>query len=165
MNSCLRLLAGRGVLDAKENDTLVNVGANIGAVLTPLMRMGNFRNGLGFEPSPSNFKYLQQNVNQNGLADSVKVFPIGLSDQATMADFELSPLNCGDNRVRSAKACDEPSLYHEADRDTISVSLKPLDSVLADAVLRDHGVFVLWVFSFADGAVEVPSHPSDSVAV
>ena len=131
LKNCQRLLINKGILDKKENDILINVGANIGAVMIPLMRMGHFRNGLGFEPSPSNFKYLQKNVDQNDLTDTVNVFQLGLSDQKTTAEFELSSRNCGDHRVFAANSSDRPSLFNEADRETIPVSLTTLGCRIA----------------------------------
>lgn len=145
LKNCHRLLVDQGMLKEAGNSTLINVGANIGAVLTPLMRMGNFQHGLGFEPSPSNFRYLQKNVQQNDLADSVEVFQFGLSDQAVTAEFELSPSNCGDHRVRSAGASDRPSLYQEADRQSIPVALRPLDAVLEERNIELADNSLIWV--------------------
>ena len=139
------LLTEQGYLANSHRGTFVNVGANIGSMLVPMMQRFPFERGMGFEPCPRNFRYLQQNVEQNRLAGRVALLPIGLSDRERDAAFELSPRNFGDHRVREAVAKNCTARYDESRRETIQVPLRPLDAVLAEAnVTLRHGSLI-WV--------------------
>ena len=146
LQQCKRLLIRENLIDAQGNDLLINVGANIGCILIPLMRDGLFRQGIGFEPAPINANYLAKNVSQNGLAESVRTFQMGLSDQDRVAEFELSPRNTGDHRVRvAAAAAERPSAYNEATRQVISIQLGRLDDVIQEHEFELGSRSLLWV--------------------
>ena len=138
------LLVGEGFLTADAaNQTLINVGANIGSILVPLMHKHRFQRGMAFEPTPKTFTFLEQNIQQNGLAGQVEIYPVGLSNACRDATLELSPKNSGDHRVREVPTSNcMPSLYREEMRATIPISLATLDSVL-DGQLERHSL--LWV--------------------
>lgn len=141
------LLVSEGLLSAEsENKTLVNVGANIGSVLVPVFKKFHFQRGLGFEPSPKTFSFLRQNVKQNNLAEVVDLFQIGLSDQDRTAEFELSPRNSGDHRVRETPVSESTrSRYAEHTRSTIPIELSSLDKVLAQQGVSLGPNCLLWV--------------------
>ena len=146
LQQCKDLLIREELIRDKKNDLLINVGANIGCILIPLMREGLFRHGIGFEPAPVNAKYLKKNVLQNGLADRVDTFQLGLSNQDRIAEFEMSPRNTGDHRVRACtSAVERKSAYHESTRQVISIQLARLDDVIQEHQfdLGDHSL--LWV--------------------
>jgi FkbM family methyltransferase len=131
LQQCKELLIGKGALNHTKNDVLINVGANIGCILIPLMRDGMFRNGIAFEPAPDNSKYLEVNVQQNGLSDFVQTFRMGLSDSQGRAELEISPRNTGDHRVRVASAdLKRKARFNEQNREVVSVQLARLDDVL-----------------------------------
>lgn len=116
-----------------KNDLLINVGANIGSMLVPLMRSGLFERGIGFEPGPANAAYLRQNITQNGLDECVRTFEVGLSDKNTTAEFELAAHNMGDHRVRRAPTSTaRTTAFGESNRTTIEVELARLDDFLVE---------------------------------
>ena len=146
LQRCQQLLLERGLLRAEGNGTLINVGANIGSVLIPLMQDLRFRQALAFEPSQRNFGYLQINTSQNDLLDQVQLFPLGLSDANRTAEFELSPRNSGDHRVReNAADATRKSCYGELDREVVSVQLRTLDSVVAEEGIEIGPHSLIWV--------------------
>ena len=146
MSSIQALLREEELLKPAGNDLLINVGANIGSVLVPLMRTGSFRYGVGFEPAPDNAAYLRKNVTQNGLDDAVQTFQMGLSDENTTAEFELAAHNMGDHRVRGGSApLSRPSSFGESDREVIEVQLRTLDDVLAEHDYAGRAAALVWV--------------------
>ena len=165
LQSCQQLLIEEGRILPTGNDVLINVGANIGCILVPLVRDRLFHRGIGFEPSPENSRYLRKNVEQNGLAHRVQTFELGLSDKSRIANFEMSPRNTGDNRVRSGQpAKASKSAYNEADREVIQIQLTRLDDVIQDHQLDLGRHSLLWVDIqghegyFLDGARDTISH-------
>ncbi len=146
LQRCQQLLLEIGRLQTECNGTLINVGANIGSVLIPLMQDLRFGQGLAFEPSQRNFSYLQTNVKQNGLSDQVQLFPLGLSDANRSAEFELSPRNSGDHRVReNAADATRKSCYGESEREVVSVQLRTLDSIVEEEELEIGPNSLIWV--------------------
>lgn len=140
------LLREEELLMPTGNDLLINVGANIGSVLVPLMRTGLFRYGVGFEPGPDNAAYLKKNVTQNGLDGVVQTFQIGLSDENKTAEFELAAHNMGDHRVRGGSApISQPSSFGESEREVIEVQLRTLDNVLAEHDYAGRSAALVWV--------------------
>jgi len=127
------LLLREDLIGDTGNDLLINVGANIGSILIPVMRSGRFRRGLAFEPAPANAAYLRLNVEQNGLSDVVDTFELGLSDRVGVAEFEMSPSNMGDHRVRmNDSRPNRPAEFQESDRTVVEVDLARLDDVLRE---------------------------------
>ncbi len=140
------LLIDKGLLSRDENGVLVNVGANIGSMLIPMMDRGRFQQGLGFEPSPKNFRYLHTNVEQNNLSGRVRLFPVGLSDEDRDAELELSPENFGDHRVREVPSCQSRrERYDEHSRKVIPVKLRSLDAVMKEEGLELGKNSLIWV--------------------
>lgn len=145
MCSVEALLVDEGLIGARDNDLLINVGANIGAVLIPLVKSGLFARGLGFEPEPSNASYLRRNVSQNSLDASVQLFEVGVSDVDAIGSFELSPTNFGDHRVSPdpSQALAEAA-QGEDERGRIRVPLARLDRILDEHGLSPGPGSVLW---------------------
>jgi FkbM family methyltransferase len=69
----------------KPSDTVLDIGANIGC--TAILFGNRARNVVCFEPSPTTFKFLQQNVAAAGL---INVKPVNLGLGKTAGRFELT---------------------------------------------------------------------------
>ena len=77
-------------------DLFIDVGANAGAY-SILACKGRGAKGLCFEPVPSTFRTLENNLNVNGIGDQVKAMNVGIADKAGTLRFH-SDMNC-ENRV------------------------------------------------------------------
>ena len=74
-----------------EGDTLLDVGANIGLFSLYASRASHHKATIfAFEPIPSTFKILQQNIERHQLRN-IKAFPVGLSLKAQTATFSTYP--------------------------------------------------------------------------
>src|SRR4051812_28853603 len=109
--------------------TLINVGANIGMTSVAAVRNGVADRVIAFEPGPDNYPYLVRNIEQNGLADRVWPYQLALSSRPGLVEFELSPTNSGDHRVRLT---DKPGVYKEESRRTVKVQATSLDAFVAE---------------------------------
>ena len=143
VENCLSQLVNQGLVKKSGNATVVNAGSNIGAILTLLMRKGMFESGMGFEPAPKTFGYLERNVRQNGLDERVSLFQIALSDRDGEGELELSTSNSGDHRVR--EVADAREAYGEHKRNTIPVSLRTFDSILDERGIDPQSLDLFWV--------------------
>jgi FkbM family methyltransferase len=85
----------RGVFEPEETqlvskllekaDTFVNVGANVGYYCCLALQKN--KPVIAFEPEHENVKLLLKNVAANGWQDNVEIYPIGLSNQAGIANI------------------------------------------------------------------------------
>jgi FkbM family methyltransferase len=110
----------------KGGGTFLDIGANIGFVLIPIARNPAVQ-CYGFEPEPRNFSYLKQNIATNCRHANVTVTQLALFDRKDTLEFELSPINYGDHRIRTTNA---NGAFMEATWATISVAADRLDSVV-----------------------------------
>lgn len=111
---------------ARGGGTYLDIGANIGLTTIPVAR--NPRTScLAFEPEPSNFRYLRRNVDANCRNGNVELFSLALFDRRSRLEFQLSPSNKGDHRVRSAAADGD---FAEQAWPVIGVDAERLDDVL-----------------------------------
>ncbi len=108
--------------------TILDVGANIGMIGIALLRFGYCGRVLAFEPNPATTALLAHNVQLNGLADRVRVYPVALSDHAAGSAMELSPDNSGDHRVRTGNHAG--GFYGEERRATIAIPTERLDTII-----------------------------------
>jgi FkbM family methyltransferase len=142
MRKTVETLRGLGVL-GDANGTVFDVGANIGMICIPLVRDGLFRRAVAFEPDPNNFRLLEKNVVQNGLAGRVLPLPYALSSGAGEVDLELSPDNYGDHRIRLSS---EPGFYREQSRETRRVRTETLDGVArAEPAVAEEAPALVWL--------------------
>jgi FkbM family methyltransferase len=143
MAEVLELLRADRLLPPRGEGTLYDVGANIGMISTGMLRHGEFRDAVAFEPAPGNFALLQQNVAQNGLTDRVVCMPYALSAEAGTLRLELSEMNFGDHRIRKD---DTDGAFGEAARATVDVEVRTLDECLAsDARLAGRRPALVWM--------------------
>jgi FkbM family methyltransferase len=77
----------------QAGDTVVDIGANVGSysLLIDKIHQGKC-SVLSFEPSAANYAQLQRNIAINGSSDTVKAFPVALSDQTGLSALQLSDL-------------------------------------------------------------------------
>jgi FkbM family methyltransferase len=107
------------VLHASDADDLfADVGANVGPYTILACAVRGAR-GFCFEPVPSTYRRLLDNIHLNNLSDRVQAFNIGLSD--CEADLLFTT---GENCTNHVVAEDE------AAADAIRVRVRPLDRVL-----------------------------------
>jgi FkbM family methyltransferase len=107
-----------------DGGTFIDVGANIGLVTVPIVERTQAL-GFAFEPEPRNFRYLQRNIAQRGLAGRVETFNVAVYSEEAALRMELSSDNHGDHRVLPGSSRDGSSR-------TVEVVAAPLDVLLAD---------------------------------
>ncbi len=127
-----RALAGATVLD---------VGANIGTSIVPLMGYGA-EHGIAVEPEPRNVELLRLSLTLNALSDRVVVVAAGLSDRDGTMELELSSANSGDHRIRVPGAVLDA---HQAARSTVSVPVRRLDSLVDAGELDPARLGLVWL--------------------
>jgi FkbM family methyltransferase len=142
IRSAIELLRKEGYLDPAGDETVLNVGANIGMTCIGLLKAGYFERAIAFEPAPNSYRLLVQNIHQNGLRDRIQHFPFALSSVEGELDLELSNDNSGDHRIRQTNS---PGFFREEKRQTIKVPVKTLDHLFAEhSGLRDEKVHLVW---------------------
>ena len=115
----------------RPGDAVVDVGANLGWFTVQLARkVGPAGSVLSFEPAPGNFVLLNENIALNGFSGTVETRQVALLDRAGTAEFELSPSNYGDHRIRTTSADAPGELYAESSRAVINVATQTLDDAL-----------------------------------
>jgi FkbM family methyltransferase len=127
--------------------TLIDIGANIGPIAIAMLQLGLVEKAIVIEPDPGNFALLERNVRQNHLGDRVICLPYAVSCDAGTVEFELSPTNSGDHRVRMGIAESEAQNQHgESGRKVIQVPSKPLDDLL-DELPSDFtdNISLIWI--------------------
>jgi FkbM family methyltransferase len=139
----LRNLSGR----PKGKGTIIDIGANNGVTSIGMLVTGQLDRAVAFEPEPTNFTRLQENVALNRLEDAVLRINGALSDRKASVTFELSDSNYGDHRVRfSSGPSGVREIFNESVRPVINVSADTLDSVLAGLPGRwTDDVAVIWI--------------------
>jgi FkbM family methyltransferase len=109
-------------------ETIIDVGANIGTICIPAVTRGIARSAIAFEPHPDNYRILVSNIYLNNVHTKIQHFNIALgSEDNQILEFELSPLNSGDHRVRVNR---DEGIYGESSRKVIRVRSEKLDSAV-----------------------------------
>ena len=137
----MRLLEREGYRST-TTATLLEVGANIGMTCIAFVRRGFFRSAVAFEPAPDNFRLLQHNIAQNGLAERIRAVPWALSSDSGEMPLELSADNWGDHRIRQRA---EAGAYGEEERPLIRVPVRTLDAALVELGVAPADVGLTWV--------------------
>jgi FkbM family methyltransferase len=83
--------------NVKENDIVVDVGANIG-YFTLLMAKNNSR-VFSYEPAPDNFKILQKNVHQNNFSQNVTLHNTAVSNFIGTSKLYLQEKHTGGHQL------------------------------------------------------------------
>ena len=102
-----------------SEDLFIDIGANVGSY-TILACAVRGAKGFCFEPIPSTFQRLMNNIKLNNLLDRVQAYNIGLADKEGELYFSTK-LNCTNHVVAGG----------ESSVDTIKIKVLPLDVILA----------------------------------
>ena len=144
------LAASRGVVPGivLAGGAVLDIGANIGTSVVPLLRLFGADRGIAVEPAPANVELLLLNVELNDLAGRVDVIPVGASDRDGFLELALSAENSGDHRMRvgSAEAPGRPSVrvqVHRVDTLVETGALDPSDLTLVWLDVQGHEGHVL----------------------
>lgn len=116
--------------------SFIDVGANIGLTAIPAVKNHPIL-CIALEPDPTNFTFLQRNIQINNLAERIKPINLAAYDKRAVLDFELSPNNLGDHRIRpnDCKSLVTPQ-QHEERRAVIKVNAMPIDEILENETLQ-----------------------------
>ncbi len=156
--SIAKRLFVRGGYQAKEIDTLlcwlgendflteqrnvvIDVGANIGSTSIPIAIKTGFH-VIAIEPAPDNFQLLQQNVDQNGLADRITCVASAILMNAKTAPFLVHPTECGRGEVK----VNGPQGYAGLSREShqIEVAANTLNEILEENEIPLGRVAFVW---------------------
>jgi FkbM family methyltransferase len=88
-------------LFAEQPGTLIDVGANLGLVVIPVVERSGAL-GIAFEPEPRNFAYLERNVARHGLSSRIELHPVACYSERARLPLLLSETNLGDHRLQRA---------------------------------------------------------------
>jgi FkbM family methyltransferase len=144
MHALVRVLGERtGSSEPLRGRTIVDVGANIGTTSIYALRRFGAARAIAFEPEPGNLALLRQNLWANELADAVDVRELALSDADGTVEFEISPENSGDHRVRVGGG--DAGEMGEQDRRVIPVPARRLDGLIAAGELPLDDVALVWI--------------------
>jgi FkbM family methyltransferase len=121
--------------------TVLDVGANIGVSIVPLLRLFGAERGIAVEPAPQLLELLRLNLTLNDLAERVQVLPMALSDRDGSMELALSPENAGDHRLRVPGT--------EADavetRATVDVPVRRLDALVEEGAIDAASLGLIWL--------------------
>jgi FkbM family methyltransferase len=111
-------LTDSAIVNAKEieiikklvtaKDIVLDIGANIGFMTIQLAQLA--KHVYAFEPSPDNFKQLQENTKH---LDNVTLENIALSDKEDIKTLYLCPYDNGMNRLYPSKWCEGGDIVKE----------------------------------------------------
>lgn len=138
-------LAARGLGASLDGKLFLDIGANIGTASCHAVSAYGASLSWAFEPASENVWFLRQNIVANGLEDRVQVHACALSDQDGSVTFELSDVNSGDHRVRTAAAAGSPALLGESEWSTTEVAARRLDGFVEDGTLDLDRVSLAWL--------------------
>ena len=134
------LAASRGVVPGivLAGGAVLDVGANIGTSVVPLLRLFGADRGIAVEPAPANVELLLLNIELNDLAGRVDVIPVGASDRDGFLELALSAENSGDHRMRVG-AADAPG------RSTVTVQVHRVDTLVETGALDPSDLTLVWL--------------------
>lgn len=120
--------------------TLIDIGANVGTVCIPAVKRGLATNAIAIEPESRNYRVLVANVFLNDLADKIHTYNLALGCENNQTlEFELSPFNSGDHRVRVS---DGPGNDFEASREMTFVKSETFDRIVPSV---DKNSCLIWM--------------------
>lgn len=137
-------LEGRLGIATLRGMTVIEVGANIGTETVSLLKRHDVERVVAFEPDAENARILRANLALNGLQDRAEVHEMALSDADSTLLLECSADNWGDHRIRVADV-DMPDHFNEADRMTVEVAARRIDSLAESGELDLDAVGVVWM--------------------
>lgn len=144
----LSFLRSTQQLPPRGQGTILDIGANMGVISIGMLCQGEFDRAVAIEPDPRNYTLLVHNARQNWFSeDRYRALCGGASDRGGTMEFELSPDNFGDHRIRSGHAgavgvCDR---CDESRRQVIRVPVETIDNLLTHALLPCDEVSLVWI--------------------
>lgn len=143
----MELLRNLKICPPKGKGSIVDIGANNGAISIGMLHTKELEKAIAIEPEPNNFNLLVKNIKQNDFLDKFVCLPYAISNQKGEVLLELSERDFGDHRVRPKPSADTPSeLFKESKRNVIKVESDTLDQLLEtvpDTFRAD--ISVVWV--------------------
>ncbi len=133
-----------GLLERTGEQTVLNVGANIGTIAVPLVKHFGFAHGVACEPEPANFDLLRLNILANGLEDRIAAVraAVGTSDSevpfGVLEDSSGKHMVIRDDRLRS-------QFTDQEGRRILTVPGATLDGLLAKRQIDPDAVGLVWV--------------------
>ena len=115
-------------LFAEQGGTYLDIGANIGLTVIPIAKNPQVA-CYAFEPEPTNFRHLSENVFLNCRAGNVRLLNLALYDRDASLPLQIAARHSGDHRI---SVIDVEGEMNEQDRKTISVPAKRLDDVITN---------------------------------
>jgi FkbM family methyltransferase len=126
LETAVAVLRGAGAL--KENGFFIDVGANIGTQSIYALATDAFAGALAIEADRHNFEILRRNIEINGLAGDVRLFPGAASARSGEAKFTRDRQNFGGHSL-------EPGMVLNP-VEQVTVQTYRLDDILTDCGLR-----------------------------
>ncbi len=124
--------------------TVLEVGANIGTETVSLLSHHGVERVVAFEPDAENARLLRANLAINGLERLAVIHEMALSDVDATLVLERSAENSGDHRIRVPDTSG-PDLFNEADRSTVEVPARRIDSLVESGELDLDPVGLVWM--------------------
>jgi FkbM family methyltransferase len=143
MRRGIEALVARIGADPLVGRVVVDVGANIGNWVVPMLVLHGAKRAVALEPEPDNLALLRLTLALNGLTERTDVVPVAASDREGESTLELSASNAGDHRIRIGQTGGDTSAREE--RRTISVPVRRLDDVVLDLGIRAEDIALVWV--------------------
>lgn len=94
-----RFFAALRAAGAGPTDLVVNVGANNGCTVLPLIAHGFARRAIAIEPEPTNAALLRYNIAAHGFDAHITALACAMGAADGVLAFEVSPTNKGDHRL------------------------------------------------------------------
>jgi FkbM family methyltransferase len=129
----LAIMKARGL--ATDGKVLLELGGNIGTQTVYFALSNAFQRIVAVEPDPRNFRLLQANIAQNGLADHVTAMQCAAGDRVGEIEFFQHRSNHG----KSSMARSHPTDIR------ILVPTKPVSLILAEAEVAVADVGLVWM--------------------
>lgn len=120
-----------------EGRSFLDIGANVGSYSLAMAKLQCIKSVNAFEPMPTLYKELIQNVQLNNLADNVTPCQIALSDRSGTARFGVISSYSGANGIVDTLAGGDKKLDSQ-----ISVGVESLDLFFEKVSLPDGPCFI-----------------------
>lgn len=121
LDNLFAALAARGC----SPDLIVNIGANNGCTVLPVLKHGFAKRAIAIEPEPANVELLRHNLRIAELEPHTLLMPIGVSDRDGELELETSPTNKADHRFAAPGAPRPPGWK------TVNIPVRRIDDVVA----------------------------------
>lgn len=126
---------------ALEGTIVLDIGANVGTSIVPLIRLFGASGGVAVEPAPANLEMLELTLALNDLTQEVTIVPMAVSDRLGTARLLLSASNSGDHQLAvHGRSTDQDRSGHELD-----VPVTTVDALIEQGAFDPHRVGLMWI--------------------